>query len=398
LIAQSLWAKDNFFTSQNKGAVGVKLTALTRFLSPGEGFPRNEVRALIPCFQNGFSELSGKSNGQNLFKTFLCRSEIMTKQRKCLITGAAGFIGSHLVDALLARGFVVVGIDNLKLGRKENLAAALRHANFSFHQADINDQPAMREILAAESKSQGFELVWHLAANSDIRAGVADPDVDFRDTFLTTHNALKLAREFKIPGFAFASSSAIYGDLRQKLTEDIGPLFPISNYGAMKLAGEAALSAATESFLERSWIFRFPNVVGSRATHGAILDFVHKLKKNPHELEVLGDGAQAKPYFHVADLIDAMLFIVENAREKRNFYNIGTNDTVTNVRFLAETTIRFASPQAKIRFTGGNRGWVGDVPTVDYSVEKLGRLGWHPRLTSNQAVERAVAEIVAENS
>ena len=205
----------------------------------------------------------------------------MAKQRKCLITGAAGFIGSHLVDALLARGFVVVGIDNLKLGRKGNLSIALRNASFNFYQADLNELSGMQEILAGESKSLGFDTLWHLAANSDIRAGVVDPDVDFRDTFLTTHNALKLARQFKIPAFAFASTSAIYGDLRQKLTEDIGPLFPISNYGAMKLAGEAAISAATESFLERSWIFRFPNVVGSRATHGAILDFVHKLKKNP---------------------------------------------------------------------------------------------------------------------
>lgn len=321
----------------------------------------------------------------------------MTNQNKCLVTGAAGFIGSHLVDALLARGASVVGIDNLKLGRLENLAAA-SHQNFQFHKADLNDLAAIHGILVAETQKQPFDTVWHLAANSDIRAGIANPDVDFQDTFLTTHSVLKLARQFKIPGVAFASTSAIYGDLKRKLTEDIGPLFPISNYGAMKLASEAAISAATESFLGSSWIFRFPNVVGSRATHGAIYDFVHKLKKNPVELEVLGDGTQSKPYFHVADLIDAMLFIVDHAKEKLNFYNIGTNDTVTNVRYLAETTIRFAAPQAKIRFTGGNRGWVGDVPKVDYSVEKLGRLGWHPHLTSNQAVDRAVAEIVAENS
>lgn len=322
----------------------------------------------------------------------------MSKTTRCLVTGAAGFIGSHLTDALLARGYSVVGVDNLKLGRTANLSSAKRQAGFSFHQADVNDLAAMESILTAESTKGAFDVVWHLAANSDIRAGVADAEVDFRDTFLTTHSALKLARQFKIPGFAFASTSAIYGDLRLKLTEDIGPLFPISNYGAMKLASEAAISAATESFLTRSWIFRFPNVVGSRATHGAILDFVHKLKKTPLELEVLGDGTQAKPYFHVADLIDAMQFIVDNAKDKLNFFNIGTTDTVTNVRYLAESTIRQASPQAKIRFTGGNRGWVGDVPKVDYCVDKLGRLGWHPRLTSNQAVDRAVAEIVAENS
>lgn len=320
----------------------------------------------------------------------------MSKPQKFLVTGAAGFIGSHLVDALLARGATVVGIDNLKLGKRENLAAALKNPRCRFFQADINDLSATGKMIAEETAAAPFDAVWHLAANSDIRAGVADPDVDFRDTFLTTHSVLKLAREHKIPRLAFASTSAIYGDLKRKLTEDIGPLFPISNYGAMKLASEAAISAATESFLERAWIFRFPNVVGSRATHGAIFDFVHKLLKNPAELEVLGDGTQEKPYFHVADLIDAMLFITGNAPDKLNFYNIGTSDSVTNVRYLAETTIRFAAPGAKIRFTGGNRGWVGDVPKVDYSVEKLQKLGWSPRLTSNAAVDRAVAEIVAE--
>jgi UDP-glucose 4-epimerase len=330
-------------------------------------------------------------------KMVFIRPKHMGNQVKFLVTGAAGFIGSHLVDALLARGAAVAGIDNLKLGRLANLAAAQKNSRFKFFQADLNDLAACGKILAAESAAAPFAAIWHLAANSDIRAGVADPDVDFRDTFLTTHSVLKLAREHKIPRFAFASTSAIYGDLKRKLTEDIGPLFPISNYGAMKLASEAAISAAAESFLERAWIFRFPNVVGSRATHGAILDFVRKLKKNPAELEVLGDGTQQKPYFHVADLIEAMLFITDHAPDKLNCFNIGTSDTVTTVRYLAETTLRHAQPQAKIRFTGGSRGWVGDVPQVDYSVEKLRRLGWSPRLTSNQAVDRAVAEIVAEN-
>jgi UDP-glucose 4-epimerase len=319
-------------------------------------------------------------------------------QTNCLVTGAAGFIGSHLVDALLARGVNVTGIDNLKLGRRENLAPALKNPHFKFFETDMNDLSTCRKIISEQSKSAPFAVAWHMAANSDIRAGVADPDVDFRDTFLTTYNLSKLMREHKIPRLAFASTSAIYGDLKQKLTEDIGPLFPISNYGAMKLASEAAISAGAESFLERAWIFRFPNVVGSRATHGAIYDFIHKLKKTPAELEVLGDGTQEKPYFHVADLIEAMLFITDNAKDKLNFFNIGTSDTITTVRYLAETTVRAVAPKAKIRYTGGNRGWVGDVPKVNYSVEKLKKLGWSPRLTSNQAVDRAVAEIVAENS
>jgi UDP-glucose 4-epimerase len=220
--------------------------------------------------------------------------------------------------------------------------------------------------------------------------------VDLRDTFLTTHNLLKVLREHKVPRLAFASTSAIYGPLPGLMREDAGPLFPISNYGAMKLAGEAAISAALEAFLECVWIFRFPNVVGSRATHGAIYDFVHKLKKNPAELEVLGDGSQQKPYFHVTDLIDAMLFIIDHAEERLNFFNIGTADNVTTVRYLAEAVVKRMSPGAKIKYGPGNKGWVGDVPKFNYSIEKLKKLGWQPRLTSNQAVDRAVDEIVAE--
>lgn len=313
-----------------------------------------------------------------------------------LVTGAAGFIGSHIVDALLAKGARVTGIDNLKLGRREHLESATRNPSFQFFQVDVNHLSAMEKIIEDESKTRPFDVVWHLAANSDIRAGVEDSDVDFRDTFQTTHSVLKLMRRFKIPAIAFASTSAIYGALQQKLSENAGPLFPISSYGAMKLASEAAISAAAEAFLQRAWIFRFPNVVGSRPTHGAIYDFIQKLERNPAELEVLGDGTQQKPYLHVAELIEAMLFITNEAKEKLNYFNIGPNDTGTTVRYLAETTIREASPGAKVRYSGGDRGWVGDVPKVQYSIEKLKKLGWAPRSTSNQAVDRAVKEILAE--
>ena len=315
---------------------------------------------------------------------------------KCLITGAAGFIGSHLVDALLARGASVVGLDNLKLGRRTNLESALRNTRFTLHETDVNDVPAVSRMVSAASADRPFDIVWHLAANSDIRAGVADSDVDLRDTFLTTHNILKVMRDQRIPAIAFASTSAIYGLLPGLMREDAGPLFPISNYGAMKLASEAAISAAIEAFLQRAWIFRFPNVVGSRATHGAIYDFAQRLKKNPAELEVLGDGSQAKPYFHVSDLVDAMLFITDQAKDRLNWFNIGTADTVTSVRYLAEAVVKCQAPGARIKYGTGNKGWVGDVPRFNYSIEKLKRLGWSPRLTSDQAVDRAVKEIVAE--
>lgn len=320
----------------------------------------------------------------------------MSAQNKCLVTGAAGFIGSHLVDRLLKRGTTVLGLDNMKLGRRANLANALQNPRFKFVEQDVNDTSGCMKLVAAESKSAPFDVAWHMAANSDIRAGVADPDVDLRDTFLTTHNLLKVLRQQNIPQLAFASTSAIYGVQPELLHENLGPLFPISNYGAMKLASEAAISAALEAFLKRAWIFRFPNVVGSRSTHGAIYDFAQKLKKNPAELEVLGDGSQEKPYFHVSDLIDALLFITEHGPEPLNYFNIGTADSVTTVRYIAESVVKRMSPGAKIRYTGGSKGWVGDVPKFNYSIAKLKKLGWSPRLTSNQAVDFAIEETVAE--
>lgn len=182
------------------------------------------------------------------------------------------------------------------------------------------------------------------------------------------------------------------------MSEEIGPIFPISNYGAMKLASEAAISAALESDLERVWIFRFPNVVGPRATHGAIYDFIHKLRANPSELTVLGDGTQQKPYLHVAELIDAMLYITSSAVERLNFFNIGPSDTGATVRFMAETVVRHMGGQAAIKYTGGDRGWVGDVPKFHYSVEKLETLGWKPELDSAGAVEKAIIDLIAETA
>lgn len=315
---------------------------------------------------------------------------------KCLVTGAAGFIGSHLVDRLLESGAMVVGVDNMKLGRRANLARALENTRFKFFEIDVNDLPTFLRAARQNSHDRPFDIAWHLAANSDIRSGVADPDVDLRDTFLTTFNLLKVMREVKIPQLAFASTSAIYGLHPGKLAEDVGPLFPISNYGAMKLASEACISAALEAYLERAWIFRFPNVVGSRSTHGVIYDFVQKLKATPQELEVLGDGSQEKPYFHVADLIDAMLFVVSHGKEKLNYFNIGTADSASTVRYIAERVVARMSPGASIRYTGGSKGWVGDVPKFNYSIAKLKKLGWSPRLASNAAVDRAVDEVIAE--
>ncbi len=315
------------------------------------------------------------------------------------ITGVAGFVGVNLTRAFLDRGQRVVGFDNLCRGSREYLKPFEGDSRFRFEEIDLVDLESYRRALAQAHEADPLTEVWHMAANSDIPAGIADPNVDHRDTFLTTFNTLILMRELGIGKIAFASSSAVYGDLgTRRLTEDIGPLFPISNYGAMKLASEALISASLESYLSRAWIFRFPNVIGVPATHGVILDFVRKLKATPSELAVLGDGTQQKGYLHVEELVDAMLFIHDKAPDKLSCYNIGASDEGVTVRFIAETVRDRVSPDASIRYGKGNKGWVGDVPKFVYSVDRLHELGWRPRLGSAGALQRAVEQIVEQES
>jgi UDP-glucose 4-epimerase len=233
-----------------------------------------------------------------------------------------------------------------------------------------------------------------MAANSDIPAGVADYRVDLRQTFMTTVALLDVMKRCEIGVIHFASSSAIYGDHGDTLIhENIGPLLPISNYGAMKLASEAQLRAAHEAYVDRVSVFRFPNVIGVPATHGVILDFVRKLKATPDQLAVLGDGTQQKAYLHVSDLISAMLLIADRG-EPFAIYNIGPADEGVTVRYIAEAVRDAFRPGAAILYGEGKRGWVGDVPRFRYSVQLLMNTGWSPALDSRSAVARAVDEII----
>lgn len=304
---------------------------------------------------------------------------------KVLITGGAGFIGSHLDDALIARGHNITVVDNLVLGRKENIGHLIGNPNFRFIEVDLLDMDKMR-VIFSEGK---FDMVYHLAANSDIQKGGKDPLVDYNLTFNTTFNVLQLLKEFEIKKFFFASTSAIYGETYDVLNEDYGPLKPVSNYGAGKLASEAFISAFSSTYGIQTWITRFPNVVGERFTHGVIYDFIKKLRYNPEELEVLGNGEQCKPYVYVKDLVEAILYVIDHAEEKYNVYMIGS-DSRTKVKEIATMVIEEMGLKAKIRYTGGDRGWVGDVPEFRYDLTKINKLGWTAPHNSSESVRLAI--------
>ena len=306
-----------------------------------------------------------------------------------LVTGGAGFIGSHLVDRLLSEGNFVVAYDNLSLGRLENLEEASKNTNFKFVEGDILDREKFWNVF----KTNNFDIVFHMAANSDIAKSHANPDVDFDNTFKTTYETLLAMKEFGIKKLVFASTSAIYGDAGKSVDETFGPLFPASHYGASKLASEGFIASFCENYEIQAWITRFPNVVGERSTHGVIRDFIKKLKKTPERLEVLGNGMQYKPYVYVKDLVDAILFVWKNTNEKINYFNIGV-ETRTRVKEIAQMVIEEMGLNAKIEYTGGDRGWVGDVPEFSYNLDKIHKLGWKASYTSNEAVRKAIQYIL----
>lgn len=302
-----------------------------------------------------------------------------------LITGGAGFIGSHLCDYLIGKGNNITVVDNMVLGRKENISHLLDNERFHFIEEDILHKEAMQEIF---SKGK-FEMIFHLAANSDIQKGGKNPYVDYQLTFNSTFQLLMLMKEFGVKKLFFASTSAIFGEVYGKIDEDFGPLRPVSNYGAGKLASEAFISAFSSTYNIQTWITRFPNVVGERFTHGVIFDFIKKLKNNPNELEVLGDGNQCKPYIYVKDLIDGIMYVINNTKERFNVFNLGP-DSRTQVKEIAQMVIEEMNLSAAIRYTGGDRGWVGDVPEFKYDLTKINELGWTAPHTSNESVRIAI--------
>ena len=308
---------------------------------------------------------------------------------KVFVTGGAGFIGSHLVDKLIDKGNIVTIYDNLSSGKKQYVQQHLENDNFTFIKADLlNLKRVKKEI-------KGHDAVFHLAANPHVRLGEKQTDLDLKYETIATYNVLESVRANDIKKIVFSSSSVVYGETPEiSLTETYGPTLPISLYGAGKLASEGLISAFCGTFDLQAWIYRFANVVGTRGTHGVIVDFIEKLKKNPKELEILGDGKQCKPYLHVSDCVEGIIFGLEHSHDKINLLNLGckTNTTVTKI---AEMVVEeMGLNDVSFKYTGGKRGWKGDVPRFQLDAGKMNKLGWNERYTSDEAVKKAIKEIL----
>jgi UDP-glucose 4-epimerase len=310
---------------------------------------------------------------------------------RTLVTGGAGFIGSHLCDRLLERGEQIWCADNLVLGRRRNIAHLEATPNFRFVEIDLLNEPAVTKLFA----DVRFDTVFHMAANSDIAAGVSNVRLDLERNQLTTISILEAMKAHGVGRLFFASTSAIFGETSVVLHEDTSPLRPISFYGASKLAAEAYISVFAHTFGVCAVILRFPNVVGERATHGVIFDFLRKLEIDRNELKVLGDGKQNKPYLYVVDLIDAIMTAWDKSNERFSVYH-AAGIGQTSVREIAEIVVAAAGrPSTRIVFAGGDRGWPGDVPRFRYDTSRLETLGWRPQRHSTDAVCYAVERILA---
>ena len=307
-----------------------------------------------------------------------------------VVTGGAGFIGSHLVDTLVAQGNEVLVIDSLCAGRKETIAQHIDSCKVRFLQKDLLTDGWQESI-------EGADRLFHLAADPDVRQSAVNPDPTIQNNIIATYRMLDAMRRFQVPELVFTSTSTVYGDATVIPTpENYTPLEPISVYGASKLACESLISSYCHSFGMKAYVFRFANIIGSRSGHGVITDFIKKLVQNPGELEILGDGKQTKSYLEVHECVAAMLFAVGHARGTVNTFNVGSEDWI-DVKSIAEIVCEEMNlPDTKFRFMGGERGWVGDVPKMQLSVEKIKALRWKPQLGSRESVRIAVQAMLAE--
>lgn len=312
--------------------------------------------------------------------------------KKVLITGGAGFIGSHLIKRLLNKKYEVVVFDNLSLGRKEFIEPYLDNPRFFFVKLDLLDKETLLNSLPHD-----IDTVFHLAANSDISKGAIDTSIDFRNTTIATYNLLEAMKAKKIKRVFYTSGSGVYGNAGSTYTkETFGPLFPVSIYAATKLSAEAFISAFVHLYDMQAWIVRPANIIGPRSTHGVIFDFIRKLRSNPKQLQILGDGQQSKSYIYIDDVLDAFFLIWKRGKKPISLYNLTSADfiTVTEIANIIIGTMGLR--KVKLIYTGGNVGWKGDVPKVRLSQVLIKKLGWSPKYTTNSAVVQTVKDLLKE--
>ena len=316
----------------------------------------------------------------------------MLKDKTILVTGGAGFIGSHLVQRLLAENQVTV-LDNFSSGRREFLAPYQDNPDFHLLEGDLLNTDVLEKAVP------GKDFVFHLAANPDVKLGAEDTHVHLEQNVLATYSLLEAMRKNNVHRIAFTSTSTVYGEATVVPTpEEYGPLLPISLYGASKLSCEALISSYCHTFEMQSWIYRFANIVGERGTHGVLVDFIRKLRQNPEKLEILGSGRQRKSYLEVKDCVFAMIHAVENSSEEVNVFNIGTDDSVDVTKIADIVVEEMGLEGVDYCYTGGvdGRGWKGDVKLMLLSIEKIKRLGWSPKLESAGALEVAVKALLKD--
>ncbi len=320
----------------------------------------------------------------------------MGETMKTLVVGGAGFIGSHLCDALLKAGHTVCCMDNFSLGTRENIAHLKGQDGFTLWEGDASDADALAEVFEKTRP----EAVYHLAANSDIQASAANPGVEYQNTYTTTYQVLACMRNFQVKKLFFASTSAVYGDKRDVLLDENTPnLAPVSYYGAAKLGSEALISAFTYMNDMKSLVFRFPNVIGPRLTHGVIFDFMRKLEKDPSRLQILGDGKQTKPYIYVTDLVEAIMKFASALDQDKTgvaLYNLGVEGDTSVTRIADILCEEMGLSSVEYEYTGGEGGWKGDVPRFRYCLDKIHAEGWKAVYDSDAAVRKTIQEVRRE--
>lgn len=313
---------------------------------------------------------------------------------KFIITGGAGYIGSHISQRLLKDGHAVKIIDKVSPEKATRLKSIIHHKKLQYLNLDLSNRKSL------VSEFAGYDAVVHLAANLDIRRGTEKTDLDLRQGLMLTYNVLEAMRSSGIRKIIFPSSSTIYGHASQTPTpEEAGMLFPISFYGASKLSSEALISAFCHLYDMQSWIFRFGTIIGNHMERGVIYDLINKLKKNQIELEVLGDGEQTKDYINIDDCIEGILHVYNNTNQKINVFNLSSGTVITVKKIVQMILEEMNLPNVKVKYIGGpvgwqEEGWAGNVKSFQYDISKIKKTGWHPKLSSHEAVRQAIKETI----